>query len=100
VELGFCLKTYGFLVFGLVLIEICLFFQDFCFVDCFFSNFMALLLLQFTAKGIQYWVCFYENLLILGLVFGFASLRFIFIFLLTFRFAEVSCQRTLCPFFG
>jgi len=28
------------------------FFPDFCFVDCFFSNFTALLLFQFTAKGI------------------------------------------------
>jgi len=37
-------KTWGLLVFGLVLIEMCLFFADFCFVDCFFSNFMALFL--------------------------------------------------------
>jgi len=35
----------------LVLIEICLFFADFCFEDCFFSNFMALLLFQSTTEG-------------------------------------------------
>jgi len=49
-------KTCGLLVFGLVLIEICLFFEivfaDFCFEDCFFSNFMALSLFQFARKGI------------------------------------------------
>ena len=46
------LRTCGLLVFGLVLIEICLFFSDFCFADCVFSNFMALLLFQCSAKGI------------------------------------------------
>jgi len=45
------LKTCVLLVFGLVLFEICLFFTNLCFVDCFFSNFMALLQFQFTAKG-------------------------------------------------
>jgi len=48
----FFLRTYGLLVFGLVLIEICLFFADFCFADCFFSNFMAILLFESTAKSI------------------------------------------------
>ena len=56
VELRVFLKTCGLLVFGLVLIEIFLFFgfviADFCFKDCFFSNFMALLLFQFPANGI------------------------------------------------
>jgi len=32
----FFFKTCGLLVFGLVLIEICLFFADFSFADCFF----------------------------------------------------------------
>jgi len=49
-------KVCGLVVFGLVAIEICLFFgrvfADFRFADRFFSNFMALLLFQFTAKGI------------------------------------------------
>jgi len=34
--IAFFLKTCGLLVFGLVLIEICLFFADFCYVDCLF----------------------------------------------------------------
>jgi len=51
VELRFFLKTCGLLVFGLILIEICLFFTDFSFADCFFSYFMALFLFQFTTKG-------------------------------------------------
>jgi len=38
------LKTCGLLAFGLVLVEIFLFFAGFCFADRFFSNFMALLL--------------------------------------------------------
>jgi len=46
------LKTCGLLVFGFVLVEICLFYADFCFADCFFANFMALLLFQYTAMGI------------------------------------------------
>ena len=51
-ELRVFLKTGGLLVFGLVLSAICLLFAYFCFADCFFSNFMAFLLFQFTAKGI------------------------------------------------
>jgi len=50
-------KTWGLLVFGFILIEIRLFFglvfRRFLFCGLlFFSNFMALLLFQFTAKGI------------------------------------------------
>jgi len=44
--------------------------------------------------------CFYKNLLILGLFFGFASLLIYLIFLLIFRFVEFSCQRMLGLFFG
>ena len=46
------LKTCGLLVFGLVLIEICLFFADFCFVDCFFLKFYGIFHFEFAAKGI------------------------------------------------
>ena len=71
VELRVFLKTCRLLVFGLVLIEICLFFglvfSDFYFADCFFPNFMALLPFQLMLKA--YWACFCENLLILGLFF-------------------------------
>jgi len=45
-----------------------LFLADFCFADCFFSNFMSLLLFQFIAKGKLGVFC--ENLLILGLFFS------------------------------
>jgi len=74
----------GLLVFGLVLIEICLFFADFSFADCFFSNFMALLLVQFTANGIL--GVFFENLLVLGLFFRICLSAFLFKFLADFSF--------------
>ena len=55
-ELRVCLKTCGLLVFGLVLIEICLFFglvfHGFLLRGLLFSYFMALLLFQFTDYGI------------------------------------------------
>ena len=55
-DLIFCqvagfLKTCVLLVFGLVLFEICLFFTNLCFADCFFFKFSSLLKFQFTAKG-------------------------------------------------
>jgi len=46
------LKTCGLLVFGLVLTEICLFFADFCFCDCFFFKFYGNFIFQFAPKGI------------------------------------------------
>jgi len=66
-----------------------LLFTDFCFVDCFFSNFMALFQFQFTNKGNL--GIFYENMLILGLFFvRCASLYFYLIFLPIFYFVELS----------
>jgi len=53
---AYFLWTCGLLVFGLVLLEICLFFGlvvcRFLFCGLLFSNFMALLLFQYTVKGI------------------------------------------------
>jgi len=56
-ELRFFSKTCRLLIFGLVLIEICLFFglvflQISVVRIAFLSNFMALLVFHFTAKGI------------------------------------------------
>jgi len=82
---AFFWKACGLLVFGLVVNEICLLFADFCYADCFFSKFMALLLFPFTAKGrsgrvfmkiSSFWAWF----------FGFASLLFYLIFLMIFSF--------------
>jgi len=44
------LKTCGLLVFGLVLIKICLFFADFSFAHCFLFKFYVTFVLQFIAK--------------------------------------------------
>ena len=52
VELRVFLKTCGLVVFRLVLTEICWFFADFCFSDCFFFNFYGNFLIQFVPKGI------------------------------------------------
>jgi len=52
VELRVFLKTCGWLAFGLVLTEICLFFEDFCFSDCFFFKFSRNFMFQFAHKGI------------------------------------------------
>jgi len=47
-----------------------------------------------------YWARFCENLVILGLFFGFATVLFYLICLLIFRFVAFSCQRMLGLFFG
>jgi len=52
VELQVFLKTCGLLAFGLVLIEICLFFADFCFTDCLFFKFYGNFVFEFTAESI------------------------------------------------
>jgi len=96
-------KTCRLLVFGLVLIEICLIFGlvFFRFLLCRLLFFQILwhfccfnLLLKAT------WACFCENVLKLGLFFGFATLNFYLIFLLIFCFIEFSCQRILGLYFG
>jgi len=87
VELRVFLKTCGLLVFGLVLIENCLFFADFCFADCFFSNFLALLLFQCTAKGIL--GVFLSKSAHFGLVFRICHPDFLFGFLADFSFCWI-----------
>ena len=77
-ELRVFLKTCGLLVFGLVFIEICLFVADFSFADCFFR-----ILWHFCCFNLlitAYWVCFYENLLILRLFFRICLPTFLFDF--------------------
>jgi len=68
------LKTYGLLVFGLVLIEICLFFGlvlciyvDFCFVDSCFFKFYDTFSVFVLLKAI--WACFCEIVFVLRLFF-------------------------------
>jgi len=86
---AFFFKTCGLLVFGLVLIEICLFFglvfADICFADCFFFqiswHFSCLnLLLK------AYWACFCEDLIILDLFFRICHPDSLFDFLANFLF--------------
>jgi len=98
------LKTCRLLVFGLVLIEISLFFGlVFCrFLLCglfFFSNFYGIFTVaiycerhigRVFVKICSFWACF----------FGFATMIFYLIFLLIFRLVEFSCQRILGLFFG
>ena len=81
VELRFFLKTCGLLVFGLVLIEICLFFADFCFADCLFFKFYFCCL-NLLLKA--YWARFCEGLLILGLFFRICHPDSLFDFLANF----------------
>jgi len=66
-ELRVFLKTCGLLAFGLVLIEIFLFFADFCFADCFFQILWHFCCLNLLLKAD--WACFCEDLLIFGLFF-------------------------------
>jgi len=80
VELRFFFKTCGLLIFGLALIEICLFFGlVFCrFMFC--GLLFFLILWHFCCFNLllkSWWARFYKNLLILGLFFGFAFLLFI-----------------------
>jgi len=76
-------------VYGLVLFRSCFFWgllcANFSFVDCFFSNFMALLLFQFTAKrNLGKFFCKFAHF---GLVFfRFASLLLFLTYLLVFCF--------------
>jgi len=77
---AFFLKTCRLLV----LIQICLFSADFCFADCFFSNFMALCCFNLLPKA--YWACFCKNLLILGLFFRIYHPDLLFAFLGDFSF--------------
>ena len=100
---AFFLKTYGLLVFGVLLIEICLFFGlvfcRFLFWDCFLFKFCGTFAVSIYClwhigrvfvKICSFWACIFE----------FASLLFCLIFLLIFRFVEFSCQRTLGMLFG
>jgi len=84
-------KTCGLLVFGLVLIEFCLFFGLFLQISvlriAFFSNFMALLLFEFTAKSIL--GVFLWSLLILGLFFWIFHPDSLFDFLANFSFCWI-----------
>jgi len=73
------------LVFGLVLIEICLFFANFCFADGFFFQ----ILWHFCCFNLllkAYWACSFENLLISGLFFRLCYPDFYFNFLADFSF--------------
>jgi len=92
VELWFFLKTWGLLVFGLVLIEICLFYADFCFADCFFFKCYGTFAVSMYSwrhigrdfvKICPFGACF----------FGFATRILCLISLLIFRFVEFSWQR-------
>jgi len=78
---AFFFKTCGLLLFGLVLIEICCFLGLF-FADCFFPNFLATLLFQFTAKGIL--GMFLWKFAHFGLVFRICHPVFLFDFLADF----------------
>ena len=92
------LKASGLLVFGLVVIEIFLFFGlVFCrFLFCGLFFFQILWHFScFTLLLKTYWTCFYENLLILGLFSQICLPAFYLIFLLIFCFVEFSCQRML-----
>jgi len=77
-------KTCGLLVFGLVLIEICLFLQISVFLIPFFSNFMAILCFNLLQKA--YWACFCENLVTLGLFFRICHPDFLFNLIADFSF--------------
>jgi len=88
VELRVFLKTCGLLVFGLVLIEICLFFAEFCYTDCFISQ-IIWHFCRFNLLLKAYWACFCENLLILGLFFRICHPDFMFDFLADFSFCWI-----------
>jgi len=95
---GLFLKTCGLLVYGIILIEICLFFGlAFCrFLFCRLLFFQILWhFCRFNVLLKAYWACFCENLLILGLFFRICQPDFYLIFLLIFRFVEFSCERIL-----
>jgi len=93
-----CCQPFGFrATLGLLFLWICgffgrlagclflgLFVADFCIADCFFSNFMAILLFQSTAKrNLGGFLCKFDHF---GLVFlGFASL-FLYLTILLVRF--------------
>ena len=94
------MKTCGLLVFGLVLIEICLFFLQISvlriafFFEC-YGTFAVSIYCQrhigrIFVKICSFWASF----------FGFATLILYLIFLLIFRFADFSWQRILGLFFG
>jgi len=91
VGLRFFLKTCRLLVFGLVLIEHCLFlglfFADFCFADCFFQILWHFCCLNLLLK--PYWACFCEDLLILGLFFRICHPDSVFDFLANFSFCWI-----------
>ena len=73
VELRVFLKACGLLLFRLISIDICLFFGLF-FCRFMFCGFFFQYLWHFCCFNVllikAYWVCFYENLLILGLFFS------------------------------
>jgi len=82
---GFFWRLAGCLFLGLFWLKFALFFADFCIADCFFSNFMAILRFQFTAKrNLGVFLCKFAHF---GLVFfGFASLFLYLTILLVYFF--------------
>jgi len=96
-------KTWGLLVFGLILIEIHLFyglvFRRFLFCGLLFFQ----VLWHFCCYNLllkAYCACFYTNLLILSSFFRICLPAFYLIFLLFFRFVDFSCQRMSGLFFS
>jgi len=92
VELRVFLKTCGLLVFGLVLVEICLFFGlVFCrFQFCrllFFKFYGTLCCFNLLLKA--YWACFYKILVIFGLFFRICLPAFSFNFVADFSFCWI-----------
>jgi len=92
VDLRFFLKTWALLVFGLVLIEICLFFGlafcRFLFLRLLFNQ----ILWHFRCFNLLLkadWACFCENLFILGLLFRICLLAFLFNFLADLSFCGI-----------
>ena len=88
----FFLKTWALLVFGLVLIEICLFFGlafcRFLFLRLLFNQ----ILWHFRCFNLLLkadWACFCENLFILGLLFRICLLAFLFNFLADLSFCGI-----------
>ena len=77
----FFFKTFGLLVFGLVLIKICLylglFFAYFCIEDCFFYQ-ISWPFCSFNILQNEIWACCCANLLILGLFFWIRLPVFVF----------------------
>ena len=103
VELRVFLKTCGLLVFGLVLIEVCLFFWA-CFLQisvlgiAFFQILWHFCCLNLLLK--VYCACLCENMLILGLFFRICHPDFLFHFLANFSFCWIFLPTHFGLFFG